>query len=537
MIRVLLLLASILLAPATFAQNLPEAASAEEKATDPFGRTTPRGTVDGLLDAFASGDVAEVLPYLDLSAVPEARQRFEGRRLARRLEIALDRAGGLLPGFRISSDPNGLTVDGLAPDRDAFAVLRMDGATKELTLSRSEVDGVRVWRVSPEALALVRTTELVVEDALYERWMPDALNSRMFAGASWAAWIATVMLGFFAIAMAIAVVWTAYWILSRLVRPLREGTAGRLAAPMRLPAALVLGVPIYGALTFLYGVPVVARAAIAPIVETAAWLALAWMVVRLVSAAGQELLESMTRREQLGAVAVVSMARRIVVFVVLLVTAILIAGSFGLNLSGWFAALGIGGLAIALGAQKTIEHVVGGLSLIADQPLRVGDFCNVDGIVGTVEDIGLRSTRIRTLDRSLVTIPNGDLSSARIENYAGRTRFLWRTTIGLRYETTPAQMREVVRRIRLLLQADDRVAEDFRVVFLGFGASSLDVEIFAYIMALDYVPFLEIVQEFNLDVMGIVEGAGTGFAFPSQTVYLARDGKPSGAERERMAAE
>ena len=544
MLRAPLVLATLLsaflvltyMAPPAFAQDAPVGDAEASQPVDGFGRTTPRGTVDGLVAAFASDDIQEVLPYLDLSAVPEERQRFEGRRLARQLEIALDRAGGFLPSFRISADPAGATGDGLAADYDRFATLRLDDGLQDLTLLRGEADGARVWRVSPESLQLVASTDLVVGEALYERWMPAALKERMFAGASWAAWIATVVLALCAIGLGVALVWTVFFLLSLVIRPLREGAVGRLTAPMRLPAAIVMGVPIFSALAFLYGVPVVPRAAVAPVLETSAWLALAWMVVRLIHAIGQELLESMTRREQLGAVAAISMARRIVIFFVILITAILIAGSFGLNLSGWFAALGIGGLAIALGAQKTIEHVVGGLSLIADQPLRVGDFCNVDGILGVVEDIGLRSTRIRTLDRSLVTIPNGDLASARIENYAGRTRFLWRTTIGLRYETTPAQMREVLRRIRLMMQADDRIAEDPRVRFIAFGASSLDVEIFAYVLAPGVPEYLAHVEDFNLELMGIVEACGTGFAFPSQTVYLARDGKPAAAEA-RMAAE
>ena len=176
--------------------------------------------------------------------------------------------------------------------------------------------------------------------------------------------------------------------------------------------------------------------------------------------------------------------------------------------------------------------MVGGLSLVADQPVRVGDFCKVDGVMGTVEDIGLRSTRIRTLDKTLVTIPNGDLSTARIENFAGRGRFLWQTTLGLRYETRPEQMRAVLRRLDRMMAADPRVAEDHRARFTGFGASSLDVEIFAYILASDMATSLRIREELNLAVMEIVDSCGADFAFPSTTVYLARDDRKAGvAER------
>ena len=304
---------------------------------------------------------------------------------------------------------------------------------------------------------------------------------------------------------------------------LRDGAAGRLLRPLRLPVALILGAIAYQVLAFLVGLPTVARAAVAPVLEIGTWVAVAWTVLRLVHAAGEEVLTRVTRRGRPGAVSVVTLGRRAAVVAVVVTAVLLMAGSLGLDLTGWLAALGIGGLAIALGAQKTIEHLVGGISLIADQPIRVGDFCQVDGVMGTVEDIGLRSTRLRTLDGTLVTIPNGDLSAARIENYAGRDRFRWLATIGLRYETTPEQMRAVRWRIDQLLEGDARVAEDHRVRFVAFGASSLDVEIFAYLLAPDYPASLAVREELNLALMEIVAECGTGFAFPSTTVYLARD--------------
>jgi MscS family membrane protein len=198
-----------------------------------------------------------------------------------------------------------------------------------------------------------------------------------------------------------------------------------------------------------------------------------------------------------------------------------IFGSLGVNLTGWIAALGLGGLAFALGAQKTIEHFVGSLTLITDQPVRVGDFCQVDGLLGTVEDIGMRSTRLRTLDRTLVTIPNGVMSGATIENYTSRDRFLFRKTLSLRYETTPDQMRAVLWRLRGVLEADARVTEDpARVRFLDFAESSLDLEVFAYVLAADYNAFLGVAEELNLAIMDVVAECGARFAFPSRTVYV-----------------
>ena len=521
--------------PAASAPFGTDAAEDEPAAVqDAFGRDTPRGTVNGLVAAFAAEDAGAVLPYLDLEGIPAERQRFAGRRLAGQLEAVLDRAGGLLPGFRISAQPGGAAGDDLPADLDRFAVLRTDDGTADLTLRRTEEDGVRIWRVSPDSLAAVAAAA-PRGPAMLDRFMPSVLRDTRVWGVSLAGWLGLAGAAAAALCGGVTLAWLLRGLAARLVRPLCSRTADRFARSIRLPAALILAALMFEGLAVLFGVPVVARAVASPVVETGAWLALAWLVLRAVNMGFEEVLRRMTLRERLGAVSVVAIVRRLAKGVVMVAAAILIAGSLGLDLTGWLAALGLGGLAFALGAQKTIEHMVGGLSLVADQPVRVGDFCKVDGVMGTVEDIGLRSTRIRTLDRTLVTIPNGDLSTARIENFAGRARFLWQTTLGLRYETRPEQMRAVLRRLDRMLATDPRIAEDHRVRFIGFGASSLDVEIFAYIVASDMPRNLAIREELNLAVMEILSSCGAGFAFPSTTVYLAKDDRAVVSPLEAVA--
>ena len=524
-------------APPALAQLIPDGADAEPPVTDPFGRTTPLGTVEGLIRAFASDGPTDVLPYLDLTDVPEARRRLEGARFAAQLEAALDRRGELLPASRLSQAAEGVLDDALPADREVFAALRDDAGEEEpLTLSRSEVDGVQVWRVSPETLRRAAAVAASTEAPRYRRLTEGLPPGPDMFGAPLLGWLGALTLMAIAVAVTYALVWVLYWLASRLVRTLRDGAARRLTGPMRLPVALILAGPMFKGMALAAELPVVVRAAAAPVVETTSLLAIAWMVLRLVNAGADELLDSMTRRERLGAVSVVALGRRFAIGVIVIIAAVLVASAFGLNLAGWFAALGIGGLAIALGAQKTVEHMVGGISIIADQPMRVGDFCSVGGLMGTVEDIGLRSTRLRTLDRTLVTIPNGDLSSARIENYTSRDRFLWHAMLGLRYETTAAQMRAIVRQLEIMLMSDDRIAEAPRARFVGFGASSLDIELFAYILAPDYPASLAIREELNLQVMEIVEAGGSSFAFPSQTLYMARDTMP-GPEDESLDGE
>ena len=201
------------------------------------------------------------------------------------------------------------------------------------------------------------------------------------------------------------------------------------------------------------------------------------------------------------------------------------ASQLGLPVYGIVAGLGVGGLAIALAAQPTVENLIGGLSLFADKPIRVGDFAGMatrrERLRRSVFDL----TRIRGKDRTLTTMPNGELSKMAVVSLAQRDQMLIQTVIGLRYETSPEQLRYLLVRLRETLLGHPKIDPTFvRVRFVGFGASSLDVELFAYVKTTNTPEFLSVREEIFLQVMDIVNESGSGFAFPSQTVYLGRDG-------------
>jgi MscS family membrane protein len=197
---------------------------------------------------------------------------------------------------------------------------------------------------------------------------------------------------------------------------------------------------------------------------------------------------------------------------------------FGLSIAPLVAGLGVGGLAIALAIRPTLENILGGLTMFADRPVRVGDFCRYGSEVGTVHEIGLRSTRIRSLERTLVTIPNAEFSQMKLENFGARDTRLLRTTLQLRYETTMDQLRYVLAELRKLLLAHPMVTEaPARVRFVDFGDYSLNVEIFAYLRCQDQNTNLAIREDILFRVAGIVKESGTEFAFPTQTVHVGRD--------------
>jgi len=219
---------------------------------------------------------------------------------------------------------------------------------------------------------------------------------------------------------------------------------------------------------------------------------------------------------------------------------VLIAGLVWLDNTGFHittlvAGLGVGGIAVAIGAQKSFEDVFAAVTLYSSRPVSAGDFCRVGDTLGVVEEIGLRWTRIRTLADTVVSMPNSEFAKQRLENFAERRKIWYHPRICLRYETTPDQLRYVLVEVRKLLYSHPKVLGDpARIRFVEFGGSSFDLDVFAYVDTRDYGEFLEVSEDLNLRVIKIVRDAGSDFALPSQTTYIEQ-GAGVNDERSRAA--
>jgi len=271
------------------------------------------------------------------------------------------------------------------------------------------------------------------------------------------------------------------------------------------------------------------------VLDVIAFSAGGWLIALVLALIGETIIHAQRLRQGAINSQLIRICFRLLTIVVLLYLAIAAAEAFGVPVAPLIASLGVGGLAIALAVRPTLENILGGFTLFADKPVRVGDFCLYGDKLGTVEEIGLRSTRIRSLERTVVTVPNAEFSQMQLENFTRRDCMLFRTTLGLRYETTPEQLRYVLAKLRELLIAHPMVSPDpARVRFAGFGSYSLNVDIFAYVQSADYNAYTGVLEDLNLRIMDIIEEAGTGFAFPSQITYLTRD-KALDAERAKVA--
>lgn len=515
--------------------------AAEKVVNDPLGRTTPQGMVKGLMAALANRDYDRAVRYFEASSVPApGRVSLARAQLARHFHEVLDRLGTVTTPPDISLSPEGNLNDGLADDLEHFGTFKGESGDVALLAKRVERDGQKIWLVSTptlfETASLLRARGHVGGQ---QPWLAQVPAGPMMGGAPLSHWVALALIAIASFVLA--------YLLIRIRRPLFrlvnrrvpwEGS--RLAKFLDaavVPLRLLLAVMFFIAATNspILGLSVVARYHGVFLAQFVGGIGLAWLLWRIAETASVFALDEMSRRGQVAAYSVVSFLKRIVQAAIVIGFVVVLIRSLGVDVTTALAALGIGGLAVALGAQKLFENLIGSLTLVADRPVRVGDFCRFGNALGTVEDIGIRSTRIRTLDRTVLTVPNGEFSAMQIENFASRDRFWFHPTLNLRYETSPEQVRYLLQELRAMLYAHPRVSNDpARVRFVALAAYSVDLEIFAYVLANSYDDYLEVQEDLLLRCMEIVNKSGTGFAFPSQTLYVSRD-EGINAERTRNA--
>jgi len=191
---------------------------------------------------------------------------------------------------------------------------------------------------------------------------------------------------------------------------------------------------------------------------------------------------------------------------------------WGINVSAFIASLGIGGLAFALAAKDTAANLFGGLTILADQSLKIGDWIKVGSVEGTVEDIGLRTTKVRTFEKSLI------IANSPIENFSRRGQRRIKLRIGLTYDTPGDTIQKIVQEITKLLHTHPDIAQDQSILvrFDEFGDSALGIFIYAFVNSAVWAKYLEVKEDVYLKIMQIVENNGSSFAFPSQSLYIEK---------------
>jgi MscS family membrane protein len=499
---------------------------------DSLGRTTPRGAVLGFLSAARNGQDELAAQYLNTGLRGKAAAV-----LAHQLFVVLDRR---LPARlnQLSDQPEGSSADMLKPDQELVGTIRADDHNVDIFVER--VDRGKsgyIWLFSNKTLDSVPDLFDAVNQVSVDRILPDFLITTRLANISLFEWLAVLVGMPFLYFLTV--------VLSRLLTRLLGFVRRQLSKRSDLSNPDVLPKPVR--LLFLAFIIQWANSKVSlPLLARQFWSSTstiiviassAWLLI-LVAGWGEEYTRRLLRKRNLaGSTSMLHLTRWVVDLLIICAGVFATLHYFGVNPTAALAGLGVGGIAVAFAAQKTLENVIGGVSLIFDQAVRVGDNLKVGESQGTVEDIGLRSTRIRTPDRTVVIVPNGQIANMTLENFSTRDKFWFHPIPALSYRTTSTQLCTVLEGIRRLLEESPNLeTASVRVRLLHFGPSSLDVEIFAYILARDWNQFLKIQEFLLLRIMDCLESSGVQFAFPLQTdlaaVFTSNDTPEPGLLKE-----
>jgi len=475
----------------------------------------------GFLGAARKGDHQLARQYLDTPLNEKAAEQ-----LAAQLYAVLD---ARMPArlAQVSDAAEGSRTNPLSLDQERVATIAVGDVQLGIVLERLELARLGpIWLFSSSTLDGIPAA---YEQLLEERStasLPRFLTDTRIQGVRVFQWLA-VLLGFWLLYLAIGMVNRLLTPVARVVsrRVLKDSgflASNALPTPARLLLVSIAGRWLLSSLPLSLLVPQV----FTNLTVLLTIVAVAWLLMRCVEEVEAYLLRRIPSSNS-AATSLLRLARRVVDALVIFAALLATLRHFGVDPTPALAGLGVGGIAIALAAQKTLENVIAGASLIFDQAVRVGDVLRMGDVMGTVDHIGLRSTRIRTLDRTVVSVPNSQIANASLETLSARDKFWFHPIVALRYETSPDQLQTVIAGIRRLLEQHSSVSrESVRVRFFRLGTFSFDVEAFAYVFASDWTQFLEIQEQLLFNVTDIVSRAGTAIAYPSQTMYVANSSSP-----------
>ncbi len=512
----LLSLGSLLCLPAWAQLHKPASApppTQSEVHKDSLGRSTPRGTVLGFLSVARNGGDELAAQYLNTGLRGNAAAV-----LAHQLFVVLDRR--LPPRLnQLSDQPEGSSLDPLKPDQELVGTIQTENHNVDIFVQR--VDRGKsgpLWLFSSKTLDSIPDLYDEVNEVSVDHLLPDFLITTRIANIALFEWLALL------VGMPILYLLTV--LLSRLLNRLLGLVRLWLSKKLDLPKPDLLPKPLRLLILAFFiqwaiskvSLPLLARqfwSSTATVITIAACV---WLLI-LCASWGEEYIRRLLRNRNLtGSTSMLHLTRWVADLLIICAGVFATLHYFGVNPTAALAGLGVGGIAVAFAAQKTLENVIGGVSLIFDQAVRVGDSLKVGESQGIVEDIGLRSTRIRTPDRTVVIVPNGQIANMTLENFSLRDKFWFHPIPALSYRTTSTQMSIALEGVRSLLEESPHLeTTSVRVRFLRFGPSSLDVEIFAYVLARDWNQFLKIQEFLLLRIMDCIESNGVQFAFPLQT--------------------
>ena len=520
----LLLILCVALCASSSAQSItqvlqPSSSPAPNTPTDPLGRNTPSNSVFGFLKAATAGDYSIAAQYLQMSA---ARRQSEGEETARQLKFVLDHV--FAGNYSRFNQPDATPQEGVAVGHQKLGTMSAGDVDVDLDLVRvSDPTAGKIWLISADTLAKLPELYNQAQARQVESKLPGFLVRNQLAGMPLWQWLALLI----ATPLAAGLGWL---ILAIMEIPLRwwARRRGRMdVANWRSvsgPAWLLTGTIIHQIFVVHLRMPLLLRHYYFQVTSIALIVSATWIFWRVIRWSLRRVRIQALAHGHAGTGTLILLGERLLKAVIFVAGVLAVLSKLGFNMSTALAGLGIGGLAIGLGAQKTLENLFGGVSVLGDEVFRVGDVCRFGDRSGVVEDIGLRSTRIRTEERTLLAIPNGTVATINLENLSRRDKILFKTSLSLRSETKADHLRFILSEVRRLLYSHPKVESNtVRVRLTDVAGAAPSIEILSYVLTQDFNEFAAVREDLLLRIMDVVDNSGSGLALPAQTLYIGRD--------------
>lgn len=493
----------------------------KEGPDDEFDRGVPRNSVEGYFKAIKSGDADRAAEYLDLRKLPPGYKKDDGPRLARELKVVLDRKLWVEMDL-LSTEAKGHSEDGLPSYRDLVGQIEVNEIKYDILLQHvRRADGVFIWKFAKKTvLDIPELYDALGYGPIGEK-LSDYLPAYEFMGLQAWQWAFLVVIAITAFLGSLPIIRLASWFIRRRKTALSLLVARFVNGPLHAVLVVVLVRQFF----YLIHPSLVAQAISKG--ATGLIIVFVWMLIRFLVLYQEYYTQKLAARGRDNAIVLLGPAVTTLKLIIIFLGLLIWLDNIGFSVTTVLAGLGVGGIAVALATQKSIENFIGALTLYVAAPVKVGDFCRFTDKMGEIEEIGLRATKIRTLENTIITVPNAEFAAMQIENLTERKRYRFNPDIQLHFETTATQIRDILAKLQDMLKINSRIIESpQRVNFVGFAGYSLDIEIHCYIDTIDIAEYKNIAEDLHLQIMDIVQTAGTRLSIPSELQYSPQEFAP-----------
>lgn len=460
-------------------------------------QSTPRSAVTSFLEASSSGDYGKAADYLDLRRVPPRSRARQGPELARKLEAVLN-SDAAFSVVKLSDKPEGNPADDPDPNREHAAQITQNGRMVNLDLERVTLKpgSPPVWLFSADTVAALPGLQLSSLSSVVESYLPRFMVSvRLLETPLWK-WAALILLTLLLLLFSRLIDYILRFILKFPEQRYRHLFGLPWLEAVVQPLRVIFCLAVFGIGVGFIDPSAIARLYIGRAMNLVLVWSIAWCLIRLVGLFMSHLESNLHTPHQLAERSMLRLGRRTASLTIVIFAILLVLENWGYNTATLIAGLGVGGIAVALAAQQSIANIFGGVSLIGDQPVRIGEFGKFGDMVGVVEDIGMRSTRVRTLNRTLVSVPNANFAGLNLENYSVRDKILFNPVFQVKRSTADEQLRSLMDALgKMLSQRKDVELALTPARLTGLSAAAYSLELFCYVRTADVDEFYKIQSE------------------------------------------